>query len=173
MKTPPHNLEAERSILGAILLHPKSIHVAMDFLVSNDFFAEAHRHIFYEMVQMMFYEPINITNLQKWLTRAGRLKAAGGAAYVTTLINGVPRASNVRDYACIVHDKAEVRALLARADLLLAGDATDGDTTAGLSYTRMLAVCDHFGIRETDTLRLRLNQHETWKAQRKSGVFGR
>lgn len=160
MKTPPHNLEAERSILGAILLHPGSIHEAMDFLVSNDFYVEAHRHIFYEMVQMAFWEPIEITNLQKWLTRSGKLDAAGGAAYLAALIDGVPRASNVKDYARIVQDKAEIRALLARADQLLAGE-----TTQGLSYTRLLDVCDYFEIRDIHTLRHRLHMYRLKKDQ--------
>ncbi len=103
----PHNLEAERSVLGAILLDNEAFHPAIETLESGDFYQDGHRKIFARMVALSEERrAIDLVTLNEDLERAGELEAAGGTAYLSSLVDGVPRISNVLHYARIVQDKA-------------------------------------------------------------------
>src|SRR5271155_5745950 len=127
----PHNLEAERSILGAVLLDNHALNAAVERLRSEDFFLPQHRHIFERMVQLgEKQQAIDIVTLMEDLVRSGELEAAGGVAYLSQLADGLPRVTNVDHYARIVKEKAILRSLIHSAAViqeqaLAAGDDAD------------------------------------------------
>jgi replicative DNA helicase len=127
----PHNLEAERSILGAVLLDNHSLNAAMEKLRSDDFFLPQHRQIFERMIQLAEkQQAIDVITLMDDLSRRGDLESAGGVAYLSQLADGLPRATNVEYYARIVKEKAVLRNLAFSAaaiqeQALAAGDDAD------------------------------------------------
>lgn len=109
----PHNLEAERSVLGAILLDNQALNPALELLRADDFFLDAHRRIFGRMVGLSeTNRAIDLVTLADELTRAGEIEAVGGGAYVSSLVDCVPRVTNVEHYAKIVKEKALLRSLI-------------------------------------------------------------
>src|SRR5205809_2184305 len=106
-RTLPHNLEAERSVLGAVLLHNDAFNLAAEVIDSSDFFRDAHRRIFDKMVKLVERgDAIDLVTLKEELNRAGELDQVGGPAYITALVHGVPRSTNVEHYARIIQEKA-------------------------------------------------------------------
>ncbi len=109
----PNNLEAERSILGAILLDDKSIFAVLETLKAEDFYLESHRRIFGKMTALTASSrAIDIITLKDELQRAEELESAGGPAYLASLTDGLPRAVNIEHYAQIVKEKATLRRLI-------------------------------------------------------------
>jgi replicative DNA helicase len=112
-KTLPCNLEAERSILGAILLDDKAIHSAVESLRKEDFYLESHRRIFEKMFALTADgTAVDLVTLKNELQRSDELESAGGAAYLASLTDGLPRAVNIEHYAQIVKEKATLRRLI-------------------------------------------------------------
>jgi replicative DNA helicase len=112
-KTLPSNLEAERSILGAILLDDKAVLTIFETLKAQDFYLESHRRIFEKMMQLSnSSRPIDLITLKDELQRASELESVGGAAYLASLTDGLPRALNIEFYAQIVKEKSTLRRLI-------------------------------------------------------------
>src|SRR6187401_1154681 len=119
-RTLPHNLEAERSVLGAILVHNDAFNQAAQVIDSQDFYRDAHRRIFDRMVALNERNhAIDFVTLKEELARAGDLDEVGGPAYVASLADGVPRATNVEYYARIVKEKATLRNLIYAASKIV------------------------------------------------------
>jgi len=113
--TAPHNLDAEQSVLGAILLSERALYpVAVeDGLKPEDFYREQHRVIYSAMLALHENgDPIDVVTLTEHLRERGRLEAAGGEAALHGLAGSVPAVGHVRRYAQIVQDNALSRALL-------------------------------------------------------------
>lgn len=109
----PQNIEAERSVLGAILLDNHALNAAIEKLKPEDFFSDQHRRIFNYMILLgEAQQPIDLVTLSDALRRKGELEAAGGAAYLSQLVDGVPRVSNLEHYARIIKEKALLRSLI-------------------------------------------------------------
>ena len=109
----PQNLEAERSVLGAILIENHVLNTAIEKLKPEDFFSDAHRRIFSYMIQLgEAQQAIDLVTLTDQLRRKGELEAAGGAAYLAQLVDGVPRVSNLEHYARIIKEKSLLRSLI-------------------------------------------------------------
>jgi replicative DNA helicase len=124
----PHNLEAERSILGAILLDNHALNPAVEKLRTDDFFLPQHRHIFDRMVALgETQQAIDLVTICEELTRSGNLEAAGGVAYVSQLADGMPRVTNVEHYARIVKEKAVLRNLAYQASAIQEQALAGGD----------------------------------------------
>src|SRR3954466_8090699 len=120
-RTLPHNLEAERSVLGAILLHNDAFNMAAEVIDAHDFFRDAHRRILAKMVKLVERgDAIDPVTLKEELGRAGELDDVGGPAYITALVDGVPRSTNVEHYARIVKEKSTLRRLIFSANKILA-----------------------------------------------------
>lgn len=120
-RTLPHSLEAERAILGAILLHPEAYDRAADVVEGSDFYRDAHRRIFEAMGRLVdARHPVELLTLLEELGRKGEVDEVGGPAYITALVDGVPRSSNVEHYAGIVRDKRLLRETIRTANSLLA-----------------------------------------------------
>src|SRR5881409_1208133 len=112
-RTLPHNLEAERSVLGAILLHNDAFNLAAEVIDSADFFRDAHRRIFDKMVKLADRgDAIDLVTLKEELGRSSELDEVGGPAYIAALVDGVPRSMNVEYYARIIKEKATLRNLI-------------------------------------------------------------
>jgi replicative DNA helicase len=119
-RTLPHNLEAERSVLGAILVHNDAFNTAAQVIDGRDFYRDAHRRIFDRMVTLSERsEAIDFVTLKEELSRGGDLDDVGGPAYIASLVDGVPRATNVEYYARIVKEKATLRNLIYAANKIL------------------------------------------------------
>jgi replicative DNA helicase len=126
-RTLPHNLEAERSVLGAILVHNDAFNLAAQVIDSQDFYRDAHRRIFDKMVALNErHDAIDFVTLKEELAKAGQLDEVGGPAYIASLADGVPRATNVEYYAKIVKEKSTLRNLIYAANKILT-DAYEAD----------------------------------------------
>ena len=120
-RTLPHNLEAERSVLGAILLHNDAFNLAAEVVDAKDFYRDAHRRIFDKMVKLVERGgAIDLVTLKEELGCSGDLDEVGGPAYITALVDGLPRYMNVEHYARIVKEKATLRNLIFSATKILA-----------------------------------------------------
>jgi len=116
----PHNLEAERSVLGAILIHNDAFNMAAQVIDAADFYRDAHRRIFNRMVALSERgQAIDYVTLKEELARNAELDDVGGPAYVASLSDGVPRATNVEYYARIVKEKSTLRNLIFAANKIL------------------------------------------------------
>ena len=119
-RTLPHNLEAERSVLGAILVHNDAFNLAAQVIDSVDFYRDAHRRIFDRMVALNErHDAIDFVTLKEELARSGQLDEVGGPSYIASLADGVPRATNVEYYARIVKEKSTLRNLIYAANKIL------------------------------------------------------
>ncbi len=111
--TPPANLEAEQSVLGAILIRPDSLDELVDQLKPEDFYREAHARIFRAMLDLYeASEPVDLVTVCAYLKDRGQLEAVGGPVFLAGLSEAVGFATNVLYYAKIVREKAILRRLL-------------------------------------------------------------
>ncbi|MBI5133774.1 MAG: replicative DNA helicase [Candidatus Taylorbacteria bacterium] len=113
IRIPPQSLEAEQALLGSIMLRPEAIHEITDIIREDDFYSEKHRLIWRTSVDLMNKgEPIDLLSLSNKLKNESLLERAGGASYLSELVQLVPSASNVRHYASIVQKKSMMRKLI-------------------------------------------------------------
>lgn len=115
-RIPPHNEEAEKSVLGAVMLSKDALFDVMEEVRSGDFYHEAHREIF-DAVSDLFRRnaPVDTLTVSEELKKRKTLEMSGGRAYVATLSTLVPSTSNARQYAKIVAEKAALRNLIQKA----------------------------------------------------------
>ncbi len=109
----PHNQEAERSVLGSLLIDPEAITQIADWLTPDDFYRDAHRTI-YQAVLALYErrDPGDFITLCDELQRLGTLEQVGGQSMLLSLMNGVPTSANVEHYGHIVRHKALFRRLI-------------------------------------------------------------
>jgi replicative DNA helicase len=112
-RVPPHSVESEESVLGAMLMSTDAVNEVMDKLDADDFYVPAHRSIF-GAVKLLFNtnQAIDAITVSEELRRQGELEKVGGVAYVTRLLDIVPSASNVDYYANIVEETSQRRHLI-------------------------------------------------------------
>src|SRR5919202_4461329 len=123
----PSNVEAEQAVLGSLLLDPDAITQVAAFLRAEDFYLEKHRWIYETMLDLHDRrEPIDFLSVISGLEQRDKLSAAGGSAYLTSLLNSVPTAAHVEHYGHLVERTAVQRRLL-EAGTQIAAIAYDGD----------------------------------------------
>jgi len=112
-KLPPQSIEAEKSLLGCLLLDKNAIVKVIDFISSKDFYRGTHQEI-YQACQELFEknEPIDLLSVANRLKEKEKLEDIGGNSYLTEIINSVPTASNILNYAKIVQKKRILRDLI-------------------------------------------------------------
>ncbi|GAB4240240.1 MAG: replicative DNA helicase [Acidobacteriota bacterium] len=116
----PHSIEAERAVLGAILLDNELYYQAVGILTEHDFHHPGHRTIFRKMAELVAgSQPIDPITLHDALTRSKELEAVGGTAYLSSLLEGVPRIANLEPYARLVREKSILRQMIRRATEVL------------------------------------------------------
>lgn len=127
-RTLPHSLEAEKAVLGAILINNATLDSVAGIVRRHDFFRRAHQTIF--EVALELHErriEIDLVTVKDECLRRGELDEVGGPAYISSLTDGVPRSANARHYAGIVREMATRRRAIDIANKVLA-DAYDGET---------------------------------------------
>ena len=113
LRLPPQNVDAEQSILGAVLLENSALNKALEVIVEEDFHRGAHRTIFAGMLELSERnEVVDQITLTELLKTKGQLEQVGGAAYVAELVQAVPSASNIRYHCKIVREKSLLRGLI-------------------------------------------------------------
>ena len=144
MRTPPHNEDAERSVLGAVLLDNQVLDELSGQLAPEDYYREGHRHVFRAMLELhQRGEPIDVLTLADYLEAEDRLEAAGGPSYLTRLSGAVPSAANVNHYAEIVQRKSSLRQFIAAAGDLINecyGDVNDFEAFMDGAEQRLFAI---------------------------------
>jgi len=113
VKIPPQNIDAEKSLLGCLMIDPEAILKVVDFLTARDFYKESHQKIYETMVELFERkEPIDMLSVSSRLKEKQQLEEIGGLGYLSDLINIVPTASHILNYAKIVQDKRVLRDLI-------------------------------------------------------------
>jgi replicative DNA helicase len=111
-RVPPQNLEAEQSVLGAMLIDRDAVVTVSNLLGPEDFYADKHQQLYTAVIAIFNRgEPVDLITVQDELRKRGHLDEVGGLTYLTTLINMVPSTANVQQYAIIVEQKATLRRL--------------------------------------------------------------
>jgi DNA-binding transcriptional ArsR family regulator len=144
----PNNLEAERSLLGAIMLDNATLPLVLKHICSGDFFLNEHKKIFTCMLNMsQAGTPIELVTLCESLAQERSIDLAGGAAYISTLGDGMPKVSNVEHYAKIVLNKSRLRQMI-HATHKLQQQAFDSDADPdSLQATLRTAIADRGALK--------------------------
>jgi len=122
----PHSLEAEKSVLGAVLLDNQLLNRVIPILQEQDFYRDSHRRIYRAMVHLTQESAVvDPVTLKDQLSKAGELEAAGGLGYIASLLDGVPRAVNAEHHAKIVKEKSLLRRLIEETGRISALAARD------------------------------------------------
>ncbi|MBH0230278.1 replicative DNA helicase [Halobacillus yeomjeoni] len=115
-RTPPHNIEAEQAVLGAIFLEPEAMSTAAEYLLPEDFYRASHQRIFEVMLNLSDKgEPIDLVTVTTALSNNKVLEEVGGVSYLTDIANAVPTAANITYYTKIVSEKSTLRSLIRTA----------------------------------------------------------
>ena len=127
-RVPPQNIEAEQSVLGAMLIKKEAITQAQELLRPDDFYREAHRIVFETMLELAGdNEAVDLVTLTEALRKKEMLEKVGGISFITALANYVPTAANIGYHAQIVKEKSELRHLVDAATEIASAayEATD------------------------------------------------
>lgn len=112
-RVPPHSLEAERAVLGGILLENGALNTVMQVITSDDFYSRANALVFEGMSELFRRgEPVDTVTLRNWLEARGNFQKAGGDEHLLSLTNTIPTIANIEQHADIVREKATVRRLI-------------------------------------------------------------
>lgn len=112
-RVPPQNVEAEQSVLGAMLIEREAISRVAEILRPEDFYREAHRLIYNAIVELYNKnEAADLITITEQLKKADKLDAVGGISYISSLANSIPTAANVHYHAKIIEEKALLRQLI-------------------------------------------------------------
>jgi replicative DNA helicase len=132
LRTPPHNLDAERALIGALILKSEAMHDVSVTVYPESFYADKHREIFRAILDIfMNGDPIDILTVTTKLKSRDLLDRVGGASYVTELVESVPAASNALYYAELVQNKSILRGLINAADGIAEIGYSDPDNIDG------------------------------------------
>ncbi|MFA5993494.1 MAG: replicative DNA helicase [Parcubacteria group bacterium] len=116
LRVPPQNIDAERSVLGALMLDKNAVIKVANLTRIGDFYNDHHNMIYEAMMEL--YEkrdPIDVLSLSNRLEEKGQLEKVGGSTYLTSLVNFVPSSSNIEHYAKVVQKKSTLRKLIESA----------------------------------------------------------
>ncbi|MFN0199536.1 MAG: replicative DNA helicase [Planctomycetaceae bacterium] len=133
-KQPPHNLEAERGVLGSMLLENETIDEVTELITADQFYSDNNRKI-YEAISRLHesgIRGIDAVTLHEEMTRTSELEEVGGAAYVLNILESVPHAAHARYYATIIRDKAIQRNLIRVCTEILRDAYTASEETSSL-----------------------------------------
>ena len=112
-KTPPHSVEAEKAVLGGILVNNESLNTVLSIISPEDIYRDANRRIIERIIVLVDKGlPVDLLSLSEELQRAGALEEVGGASYLASLMDGVPKSLNVEYYAQVIKEKSLLRRLI-------------------------------------------------------------
>jgi len=147
LKTPPHSLEAEQSVLGGLLLDNETWDRVSEKVVAQDFYSRSHRIIFETIAVLIeLGEPVDLITLSESLENDQKLDDAGGFVYLAEMMKNTPSAANITAYAEIVRERAVTRELISVAnEIAEAGYDTQGRSSAELldfAETKVFAIAE-------------------------------
>jgi replicative DNA helicase len=139
-RVPPHNIEAEESVLGSMLLSKDAIAEVLELLREDDFYRPAHRTVFRSVLELYGHgDAVDAVTVQEELRRSGALADIGGAPFLHTLVASVPTAANAGYYARIVKEAGVLRRLIdAGTQIVQLGFETPQDTEAAVDQAESL-----------------------------------
>lgn len=139
-KLPPQDVEAEKSVLGGVMIENEAVFRVHEVLVANDFYRESHRKIFKAMTLLSERgEPIDLVTLSNVLREQGGLESVGGSSYLSLLVDGMPTAANIVSYAKIVREKSILRSLIQSAtEIVTRGYEATGDIDNFLDHAEKI-----------------------------------
>jgi replicative DNA helicase len=106
-KTPPHSPETEKTVLGGILVSNKNLNTVLSTISAEDFYKDANRRILEQMIALIDKGlPVDLITLTEELQKAGCLEEVGGAQYLSSLMDGVPKSLNIEYHSRIIKEKA-------------------------------------------------------------------
>jgi replicative DNA helicase len=144
----PHSLEAERALLGSVLLDNGALYVALETIGKDDFFSQSHRVAFEKMMVLAeTNRTVDLVTLSEELGKEGLMEKAGGAAYLSSLTDGVPigTAAGVHEYARIVKEKSIIRRLINASNNVITRclEATDdAQTLIDLAQSQVFEIAE-------------------------------
>lgn len=177
-RVPPQNLEAERSVLGAMLIDRDALMRVLSLIKAEDFYADRHQVIFNAMAALAQRgEPVDLITVAEELRKLGQLEAAGGLSYLAELERLVPTTANVEAYALIVEQKAVLRRLQQAARQIIdqAYEAEDLDAMLSAAEAAIFAVTQKRITRGYEHIREALYKaydHIEFLYSHKGGVTG-
>lgn len=128
-RTPPHNIEAEQAVLGAVFLEPEAMSTAAEFLLPEDFYRASHQRIFEVMLSLADRgEPIDLVTVTTALSNNKVLEEVGGVSYLSDIANSVPTAANISYYTKIVSEKSTLRNLIRTATNIVTSGYEEEDS---------------------------------------------
>jgi replicative DNA helicase len=128
LRLPPQNIEAERSVLGALMLDKDAIIKVANLVRFGDFYKDDHNLIYEAMVELYEQrEPIDVLSLSNRLEEKSQLEKVGGSSYLTELVNSVPSSSNITHYAKVVQKKSTLRKLILAASEIVELGYNEGE----------------------------------------------
>lgn len=117
LRVPPHNIEAEQSVLGSMILERNAIAEVTEVLKGDEFYKESHKILFDAIVELYNRdEPVDMITLVELLRSGDHLEVIGGVSYISNLVTSVPTTANVKYYAKIVEEKWTLRRLILASD---------------------------------------------------------
>src|SRR3989441_3946305 len=117
----PHNIEAEKAVLGAILVNNENYYRVLENLKPEDFYLNAHRVIYRKMVDLIEKsKAIDLVTIQDELDRSSQLEAAGGITYLASLLDGIPHLANVDHYIEFIREKSLLRQMVNASNKIMA-----------------------------------------------------
>jgi replicative DNA helicase len=120
-RTLPHNVDAEKSVLGAILVNNENYYRVLESLRPEDFYLDGHRVIFRKMVELIERSrAIDLITIQEELVRGSQLESAGGIGYLASLLDGIPHLVNIEHYIEIIREKSLLRQLVNSTNKIMA-----------------------------------------------------
>ncbi|OOB80018.1 MAG: replicative DNA helicase [Epulopiscium sp. Nele67-Bin002] len=146
---PPHNVEAEQSVLGSIIMDSESIIIASEILRPSDFYRPNHQEIYNSILDLHFRnQPVDLVTIQNRLQERGVLEQIGGISYLAELGTIVPTSAHIKHYAKIVEDKSNLRKLI-KASQEISAKSYEGEET----------VSDIMGFAEKEIFNILQNKH--------------
>ncbi|MEH6570495.1 MAG: replicative DNA helicase [Halioglobus sp.] len=140
IKLPPNSVEAEQSVLGALLLSADGWDSVAEEVAVGDFYRPDHRLIFRQIAKLAeAAEPVDVITVADKLTANGELDAAGGLSYLAELAGNTPSASNIRAYAQVVRERSSLRNLIEAAQEI----ADSGFSPEGRTSTQLIDEAEH------------------------------
>lgn len=135
-KVPPNSLDAEQSLLSACIISPESLIEAIEILQPSHFYKNAHQKIFQAMTDLHAKnEPVDLVTLSNRLKQKYQLDEIGGATYLASLVDEVPIALNVPNYANIIRDKAVLRLTIQKSSNIISKCYEDSDDASAIVDT--------------------------------------
>ena len=155
-KIPPHDVEAEQAVIGAMLIDKEAVTAALEKLRDEDFYREDNKLIF-EAITSLYQknEPVDIITVKSELTEAGTIERVGGLEYLSSLPDKVPTTANVDRYINIVREKALLRRLITSGNEMVSlgyNEAEDVDNILDMAERKIMDLSQNKAVKGYSTL---------------------